>query len=644
MSDDFELDEMKAIIDEFMVETEELMSQLDSDLVAIEKSPDDLDLLNRIFRSAHTIKGTSGFLGFNELSKLTHKMEDVLNRLRKGELKLSPEMMDTLLECVDYLKEMLADIADNGKEIPRDLSDILAKLAGAEQGMVAEAGGEPAEEASATEDAPTPEVVSETPEEPIETVSDESDADESVEKLFEHIQEGVVEQPPTSGQEEPEEQQEPVKQQEPKPAPAPVTSPEAAGSQPAGQDKAARIRKDLLERKKADTTIRVDVKRLDNLVNMMGELVLGRNSLVQLSGSVNQRWEGEPETEKLNQAVTQINFITTELQMAVMKMRMLPIGNVFNKFKRVVRDLARDQKKLIDLEIYGEETELDKSVIEEIGDPLVHLIRNSCDHGVELPDERTAAGKPERGTIKLIADQEGSHIVIKVIDDGQGLDVDKISEKAIEKGIASREDLQQMSKTEKMNFIFHPGFSTAKKITDVSGRGVGMDVVRTNIEKLSGTVEIESKKGEGTTMIIKLPLTLAIVQGLLVRVDDDVYAIPLASVLETVRLNEGDIQYINQKEVIRLRDTVLPISNLSDVLEGGYSGSTSKPYVVVVGLAEKRLGLLVDDLLGQEEVVIKSLGDYLGNTPGVAGATIMGDGRIRLIVDIAGLFNLVKTV
>ncbi len=632
MSGDFELDEMKAIIDEFMVETDELVSQLDSDLVAIEKTPDDLDLLNRIFRSAHTIKGTSGFLGFNELSRLTHKMEDVLNKLRKGELKLSPEMMDTLLECVDYLKGMLAGIADNGQEVPRDLSDILAKLDDAEKGMIAEAGGD-AESEPETE----PEIDSAHTDSP-EAEPSGSDCENSVEKLFEQIQEGISSPEPHDELEKSE--QDPILEQPKEPAQAPEDK------QPTGQqDKASKIRKDLLDRKKADTTIRVDVKRLDNLMNMMGELVLGRNSLVQLSSNVNQRWEGEPEVEKLNQATTQINFITTELQMAVMKMRMLPIGNVFNKFPRVVRDLARDQKKQIDLQIYGEETELDKSVIEEIGDPLVHLIRNSCDHGIEPPDERVKAGKQERGTITLIADQEGSHIVIKVKDDGRGLDVDRICEKAIEKGIATREEIRQMPEIEKMLFIFHPGFSTAKKITDVSGRGVGMDVVRTNIEKLNGTIEIESKKGEGTSIIIKLPLTLAIVQGLLVRNDEDVYAIPLASVLETVRLKEGDIQYINQREVIRLRDTVLPIINLTEVLDGSMNtNGAAKPYVVVVGLAEKRLGLLVDDLLGQEEVVIKSLGDYLGNTPGVAGATIMGDGRIRLIVDIAGLFNLVKTV
>jgi two-component system chemotaxis sensor kinase CheA len=638
MADEYELEDMKAIVDEFMVETDELMSQLDTDLVAIEKSPNDLDLLNRIFRSAHTIKGTSGFLGFTELSSLTHKMEDVLNKLRKGELKLSAGMMDTLLECVDHLKAMLAGIAETGKEVHRDLKDILAKLDRVENDLLPERGSSANDEGSKQKQKNKKSRKKSSKESEAAAISEHDSVPDSKQTTAATAT-AEQSQDDSQGSEEIWNSSDNTSVES-----LQVDGPADTVPESTRDDAASKARRDFADRRKTDTTIRVDVQRLDSLMNMVGELVLGRNALVQLNHGIGSRWEGELEVEKLNQTTTAINFITTELQMAVMKMRMLPIGNVFNKFPRLVRDLSRDQKKAIELEIQGEETELDKSVIEEIGDPLVHLIRNSCDHGIESPDERLSLGKPEAGKITLIADQEGSNIVIKVIDNGRGLDVDRLSAKAIERGLATQEDVAAMSEREIMNFIFEPGLSTATKLTDVSGRGVGMDVVRTNIEKLNGTIEIQSKKGEGTAIVIKLPLTLAIVQGLLVRVNDDVFAIPLASVLETTRLRKEDVSFINQRQVIRLRDSVLPILNLKDVLFAGVGvNNQEKPYVVVVGFAEKRLGLLVDDLLGQEEVVIRSMGDYLGNTPGIAGATIMGDGRIRLIVDIGGLFNLVKS-
>jgi len=338
-----------------------------------------------------------------------------------------------------------------------------------------------------------------------------------------------------------------------------------------------------------------------------------------------------------------VNFITTELQMSVMKMRMQPIGKVFNRFPRLVRDLARDTKKKIELKTSGESTELDRSVIEEIGDPLVHIIRNSCDHGLEPPKDRVACGKPETGTVSLEASQEGSNIVIKITDDGRGLDADAIRAKAVERGlVASQEAADRLSDREVFRYIFEAGFSTAKKITDVSGRGVGMDVVRSNIEKLNGIVDLDSKKGVGTTITVKLPLTLAIIQGLLVQSDEDVFILPLSSVVETVKTEQTDVYYVNKRPVMRLRDEIIPIANLVEVLRGGSGGfvMAEKPYIVIVGLADRKLGLIVDRFLGQEEVVIKSLGSYLGSTEGVAGASILGDGRIRLIVDIIGLFNV----
>ena len=429
---------------------------------------------------------------------------------------------------------------------------------------------------------------------------------------------------------------------EPKPAaeapPVPsgtaAPTPAAAAKAPAGG---------AAPKKGGDQTIRVDVNRLDSLMNLMGELVLGRNSLVQTVNQLNKDGgEVVDVKERLNRNSASINYITTELQLAVMKMRMQPIGKVFAKFPRLVRDLARDLNKEIELIMEGEGTELDKSVIEEIGDPLVHIIRNSCDHGIEMPDDRAATGKPRKGTVKISAKQEGSSIVIEVKDDGKGMDPAVLRAKAVERGLTNPEDVERLSDKEVFRFIFAAGFSTAKVVSDVSGRGVGMDVVRTNIEKLNGLVELDSVKGSGTVISIKLPLTLAIIQGLLVESDEEVFILPLSSVHETVRTEQANIYYVNQKPVLRLRDEIIPIVNLGCVLRNDRQGFvlTEKPYIVIVGLADRKLGINIDRFLGQEEVVIKSLGRYLGSTAGVAGATILGDGRIRLIVDLLGLFQI----
>lgn len=588
----YELDEMESIIEEFMVETKEIVNALDANLVKLEREPDNLNLLNEIFRGAHTMKGAAGFLGFNELMKLTHKMEDILNKLRKAELTVTPEVMDILLESVDFVKATLQDITDKAQG-RTDTSGIIAKLESLASGktpLTTEA-RKPAEIAPAVSEL-----------KPVENKQAQTDINQPV---------------PANRVGEPQTQPQAQTQTAAPAAPQSVSA------------------------KKGDSTIRVDVDRLDNLVNMVGELVLGRNALMQTLNSIQRDHEGEKSVDQLAQASAQVNFITTELHMAIMKMRMLPIGNVFNKFPRMVRDLSRDMKKQVDLIIEGEETELDKSVLEEISDPLMHLIRNSVDHGLEMPEDRKAKGKPERGIVKLAAFQEGNNIVIEVIDDGRGMDIEAIKKKAIERNITTAEELPKLTDKEILSFIFLPGFSTAKKISDVSGRGVGMDVVRTNIEKLKGTIELSTEKDKGSKITIKLPLTLAIVQGLLVSCGDDVFAIPLTSVIETVVVTPQQLRYINNKPVIKLRDTILPIVDMMSLLFNGKKKERRQFNVVVVGLAEKKLGLVVDSLIGQEEVVIKSIGDYLGQVPGVAGATIMGDGRVRLIIDLASLFELV---
>ena len=617
-----ELDNMKEIVDEFMIEADEIIAKLDEDMVKLEKHSDDLNLLNEIFRAAHTIKGTSGFLGLDKVSELTHKMEDVLNKLRKGELKTNPVIMDALLEAIDTLKLLLEDLR-TGKDSGIDLAAVKNQLIAASSVGAGVEAPETKKEAKKNGKSQKIETsATATPTTPIEssTPKTESPVAQATPLPADSLELGLVEAEPAEEERE-------------------------ATGETQRIDGGTSLVKQMAEmRRGADQTIRVDVGRLDSLMNIMGELVLGRNAMLQLTGRITSRYEGQELMDDLNQVATQLNFVTTELQMSVMKMRMLPVGKVFNKFPRVVRDLARSQNKEIDLFISGEETELDKSVIEEIGDPLVHLIRNAADHGIELPDERVKAGKARGGRIDLIASQEGSNIVIKVADDGAGLDTVRIRQKAIEKKLASADEINRMSDKEVFSYIFHPGFSTAKVVTDVSGRGVGMDVVRTNIEKLKGIIDIQSERGKGTAIIIKLPLTLAIVQGLLVEARNELFILPLASVLETVKIARTDVASINRKEVIRLRDTVLPIVDLHSIFFRGTSSidlaKMTNSSVVVLGLAEKRIGLVVDHLIGQEEVVIKSLGEFLGQTQGIAGATILGDGRVRLIVDPAGIFTM----
>ncbi len=412
MSDDigFEIDEMQEIIDDFLVEADELISSLDTNLVELEGQPENLDLLNEIFRAAHTIKGTSSFLGFEQVTSLTHKMEDILNKLRKSELKVTPNIMDLMLESLDILKVLIVNVHE-GKDEVLDLDSINNRLILAYEGKNdtgSEAAPSDAQQVENKEDLQA-NPVSETKTETTEQTTDEVKAD-STDKV------------------------------------------------------SAQAKDDHAHKKASDQTIRVDVGRLDTLMNMMGELVLGRNSMVQTVGKLTSEHQGDYNLEHLTGASNAISFITTELQMAVMKMRMQPIGKVFKKIPRLVRDLARESKKEIALEIFGETTELDKSIIEEIGDPLVHIIRNSCDHGIESPEDRLANGKPSKGTVKLIAEQEGSNIIIKIVDDGKGLDVEAIRNKAVEKNLASRNEIDKMSDKEVFKYIFGAGFSTAKKL------------------------------------------------------------------------------------------------------------------------------------------------------------------------------------
>jgi len=386
-----------------------------------------------------------------------------------------------------------------------------------------------------------------------------------------------------------------------------------------------------------EQSIRIDIDRLDSVLNLAGELVLSRNRLVRLGSKMKDK--DEELNGHIDEAMAQLDLVTTDLQLAVMKMRMQQIAKVFNKFPRMIRDLARQSSKEVDLVIHGEETELDKTVIEEIGDPLVHLIRNSVDHGMETPDEREAAGKPRCGTVTLSAYQEGRNIVVSVSDDGKGIDPAKIKAKAIEKGIIGMDEGIKLSDKDALQLIFTPGFSTAEKVSNVSGRGVGMDVVKTNITNINGAISIDSEVGKGTSVIFKLPLTLAIIPALTVEAGEEIYGIPLSTVEENIRVTSDEIKMMDGREVIQIRDRVFPVVRLCSLTESGSAVDTEWNYIVIIGIGEKRFGLVVDKLHGQEEIVMKSMGEYLKGTEGIAGACITGDGNVILVLDVAGLIE-----
>ncbi|MGL2854055.1 chemotaxis histidine kinase/response regulator CheAY2 [Helicobacter pylori] len=655
------MDDLQEIMEDFLIEAFEMNEQLDQDLVELEHNPEDLDLLNRIFRVAHTIKGSSSFLNLNILTHLTHNMEDVLNRARKGEIKITPDIMDVVLRSIDLMKTLLVTIRDTGsdtnngkeneiEEAVKQLQAITSQnLEGTKEGTKEAPQKENKEEvkeeikenkakAPTTENPTSDNPLADEPDLDYANMSAE-EVEAEIERLLNKRQEADKERRAQKKQEDqakPKQEVTPTKET-PKTETPKVPKAETKAKADTEENKAPSIG--------VEQTVRVDVRRLDHLMNLIGELVLGKNRLIRIYSDVEERYDGEKFLEELNQVVSSISAVTTDLQLAVMKTRMQPVGKVFNKFPRMVRDLSRELGKSIELIIEGEETELDKSIVEEIGDPLIHIIRNSCDHGIEPLEERRRLNKPETGKVQLSAYNEGNHIVIKISDDGKGLDPVMLKEKAIEKGVISERDAEGMSDREAFNLIFKPGFSTAKVVSNVSGRGVGMDVVKTNIEKLNGIIEIDSEVGVGTTQKLKIPLTLAIIQALLVGVQEEYYAIPLSSVLETVRISQDEIYTVDGKSVLRLRDEVLSLVRLSDIFKvDAILESNSDVYVVIIGLADQKIGVIVDYLIGQEEVVIKSLGYYLKNTRGIAGATVRGDGKITLIVDVGAMMEMAKSI
>ncbi len=561
----FPENEMDDIINDFIVESMEGLESLDQKFIDLEKNVSDTTLLNDIFRSVHTIKGASGFFGFQQIVDVAHVTEDILNKLRKSEMAVNAAVMDAVLKAVDMIKALIKKVRDKN-DSPLDIQPVLEMLRAVQNGRSA-----------------------------------------------------------------------PVTEPRPDAAPGQPLDAETPARPPAG---AERKQDETGGQKEKEHSIRVDIERLDAVMNLVGELVLSRNRLMNIGGKITE-WNSENElVGHLNDALSQLDLNTTGLQLGIMKMRMQPVAKVFNKFPRMVRDLTRQSGKEVELVITGQETELDKTVIEEIGDPLVHLIRNSIDHGIEMPDDRQARGKPRSGTLELSAYQEGRNIVVAVSDDGKGIDPAIIRRSAAEKGLMSADEAERLSDRDVLNLIFLPGFSTAKTVSNISGRGVGMDVVKTNISRINGGITVDSTAGIGTSMVMRLPLTLAIIQVLTVDAGSELYGIPLSTVIENIRVRTEDIKSIEGKEAIRIRDSVYPVVRLQRLVgsEASDNGSGWK-YIVIMGIGEKKFGLLVDRLRGQEEIVMKSMGGHMKGAVGVAGACITGDGNVILILDVAGLID-----
>ncbi len=670
MANPFSDPEMQEIFEGYLVETQELLESLSQDLMVLENHPNDMDLLNRIFRSFHTIKGTSSFMGFSHISEITHHAEDILNKLRRSELIVNQPIIDVLLEVQDWIV-VLIDKVQEGDLSGVDYAETIKILEVLKTGQVLVESPSPTSQNS-NNSKPLPEIsgsaidnvlsskdfgtspggdftdeeeallqlafleinksFAETSSNPNEVI--ESENNDNHDFAEDVVDEDVLEEIDSDFEEIISAPVEPKIENQV----ANTTVQNSGPPKTLAQDKP---NQEISSTKnKTAETIRIDVERVETLMDLSGELVLGRNRLAQLTTSLDSAITNKEQLRDLIETTSQIDFITSEIQSAVMRMRMVPVGKLYQKAPRIVRDLAKEFGKNIKLVVKGEETEIDRGIIEELNDPLVHMIRNSCDHGVEFPNERTAVGKPAEGTIILDAEQEGNNIVLRISDDGKGMDPEKLKAKAIEKGLITFEQANQMPAREAFQLIFAPGFSTAVKVSAVSGRGVGMDVVRTNIQKLKGMIEIESEVNKGTTFIVKLPLTLAIIQGLLVKVMGETYAIPLSSVIEVVSLNQDEVYSVNKQEVIRIRKDVLPILRLDHALNcKSKKEDLSNRYVVTVGFGVQKIGLVVDELLGQQEIVIKSLGEYLGSVPGIAGSTILGDGRVIMIIDIAQLIQ-----
>lgn len=712
--------EDEEILEDFLIEAGEILEQLSEQLVELERRPDDGELLNAIFRGFHTVKGGAGFLQLTPLVDCCHITENLFDMLRNGQRQVSSELMDVVLQVLDVVNEMFAEVKERTPLTPADPALLAAvtalvngeSIASAEPGTSAEpvavespvkeesAGGnddvtdEEFEQMLAALDNPSQEQIAEkntesvsngddisdeefealldtlqngkdtpvsspapkesssvalTPETDSAVGSDDSsesspnarlgrDSDEITDQEFEALLDSLHGQvqdqaAPASSEKKPEPAAPQASKPSEKKSPTPPPPPPPAAKPQLSVVKGAAAPEVVIKETAPETTVRVDTRRLDEIMNMVGELVLVRNRLVRIGSN--------SADEILSKAVANLDLVTADLQTSVMKTRMQPIRKVFGRFPRVVRDLARSLGKEVTLELHGEDTDLDKNLVEALADPLVHLVRNAVDHGIEIPAVREGNGKLRHGTILLAAEQEGDHILLTISDDGNGMDADVLRAKAVEKGILDKEAAERLSEEECYDLIFAPGFSTKTEISDVSGRGVGMDVVKTKITQLNGSIYIQSKPGKGSRIEIKVPLTLAIMPTLMVMVGEQAFALPLVSVNEIFHLDLKRTNVVDGQQVVTVREKSLPLFHLKNWLLRHQLGENEKgeAHVVIVTVGTQRIGFVVDHLIGQEEVVIKPLGKMLHGTPGMAGATITGDGRIALILDVPGLLK-----
>jgi len=677
-------------MDMFLDESHEHLQSLNEGLLSLEENMEEIGVVNDIFRNAHTLKGMSATMGFAKIAELTHEMEDVLDLVRKEQLKLNEDIMDTLFKCLDSLEQMVDSVGNGEAEDVVDVSDLVAKLSSISKGTPAPAAATPAAADSAAPAASEGDSAKS-----VDLELDDIDLDvmkkakEAGMNMF-HVKVTLMETcvlkaarsvmvmhaldeigdviksiPPAEDLEQEKfersfdvviatggdaqavqnavdtvseiedvlvEPLDPDKVGKSEaPASAAPPAPAAKAAAPAAKKEAAKPAAAPAKKQHQSQSVRVDIEKLDTLMNLMGELVINKVRLEQIG-----------QTHRLSdlmETLEQMDRVTGDLQNIVMKVRMVPVSAVFNRFPRMVRDVSKELGKDINLTIEGEETELDRTVIDEIGDPIMHLLRNSLDHGVESPDAREAKGKPRTGEVGLIARHEGNNVVIMITDDGAGIDASKIRRKAVEKGMVTQSEADSLDDADAVRLIFLPGFSTAEQITDISGRGVGMDVVRSKIEALSGHVDVETHIDEGSVFKIKLPLTLAIIQAMLVRVQEEMYAIPLTSIDSTINIEPSDIQTVQNKEVIVLRGEIIPIIRMEEALQVPHTKDSDEHFVVVVHAGEAKAGIVVDNLIGQQEIVIKTLGNLFAGLKLFGGATVLGDGRVALILDVATMIQ-----
>ncbi|MBV8245641.1 MAG: chemotaxis protein CheA [Candidatus Eremiobacteraeota bacterium] len=648
MSDD--LFDKAEFVAYFRDETEELLQQIDSDLLHLEEFIDhgnaDPEIVNSLFRALHTIKGSSGMLGFSEVQALAHKLENLCDLLRKDRMPLSEGALNILFAGRDFLTELISNAVE-GTDPPTGLKEYgerLDSFVAVYEQTSSLIEGKAGEETSFTEEAAevTPVSASE-----IEAFEAEVERLLAEERAKAAAAPAPAEPPPAPA------------------APAAAVEPQAVETPNGSLSKAEGIAERIVaareaapaaqgapaqekqKRTSAHQTIRVDIERLDMLLNLVGELVINRTRISDIANTLDRSIKDPdmdgaadriaPLAKDLADSSALLARTTNEIQESIMKVRMVPIGQVFDRFPRLVRDVAKARGKEVQLKISGAETDLDKTIVDEVGEPLMHLLRNCVDHGIEDPNTRERRGKQRFGTISLNAYHEGNQIIVEVIDDGGGIDLQRVRDRGIKQGLISESD--RLTDREIIELIFTPGFSTAETISDVSGRGVGMDVVKKNIQRLKGVFDVDSQEGAGTTFTMKLPLTLAIIQALLVRVANELYAIPLDSVIESQRVEMEDVRTVHGNEAILLRGQVVPLVRVAEFFELGGERDPDKVMIVIVGLQGRQVGLVVDSFQGEQEIVIKPLSDVIGRIPGISGATILGNGSISLIIDVHSLVS-----